>query len=485
MKKLCSLFLAVLMLLSVTAGMEMSASAANVTGDQIVAEARKHIGKRYVSGAAGPDEFDCSGLTMYVFAKFGISLPHSTYDIYGNPTKYGTVIATNSYTKAVPGDLICWYGHIGIYTGIFNYNGTMRGFLVDAANPSKGVVEQPIWPSNGDYKVIRVNGVSSTPALEGVMTVPKIKLDKDSYEVGSKVTISWDQTSSETDFRNYHLTITNSLTNEVYADVTTADRDVTKSTYTYKIGVPGTYNITVYAVPYNEVATRQRSASKSLSVGKQVDSIDQLRATVLIETVGEGDGDIPVEEYKEVILLDGWAYDKDGKVYLGLNNEYLAKGWVRYSAKWYYFGSDNVMKKGWLKQKNQWYYLSTGPMATGWTKVNNKWYYMNSSGVMQTGWQKIKDVWYYLNTDGSMQTGWKKLGNYWYYMDGQGAMVTGWRKIGGSWYYMLSSGRMKTGWLKDDDKWYYLEEEGQMRYDSLDYKGKTYHFNKSGVCTNP
>jgi hypothetical protein len=42
----------------------------------IIADAEKELGKPYVYGAAGPNQFDCSGLVRFVFLKHGISLPH-------------------------------------------------------------------------------------------------------------------------------------------------------------------------------------------------------------------------------------------------------------------------------------------------------------------------------------------------------------------------------------------------------------------------
>ena len=45
-------------------------------GADAVAYARAQLGKPYVFGAAGPDAFDCSGLTMMAWAAAGVSLPH-------------------------------------------------------------------------------------------------------------------------------------------------------------------------------------------------------------------------------------------------------------------------------------------------------------------------------------------------------------------------------------------------------------------------
>ncbi len=64
-------------------------------------------------GAAGPDSFDCSGLTMYAYAAAGISLPHYTGAQYG----VGRHVAES---ELQPGDLVFFgpnLGHMGMYIG--------------------------------------------------------------------------------------------------------------------------------------------------------------------------------------------------------------------------------------------------------------------------------------------------------------------------------------------------------------------------------
>lgn len=82
--------------------------------------ATAQIGKPYSYGAAGPDAYDCSGLTMAAYASAGISLPHSAAGQYG----YGQHISFNTVSdlipKLLPGDLIFYYspiGHVVIYVG--------------------------------------------------------------------------------------------------------------------------------------------------------------------------------------------------------------------------------------------------------------------------------------------------------------------------------------------------------------------------------
>ncbi len=51
-------------------------AAGSSKGEQMVAEAKKYLGTKYVYGGASPSGFDCSGLLLYVAKKFGIDLPH-------------------------------------------------------------------------------------------------------------------------------------------------------------------------------------------------------------------------------------------------------------------------------------------------------------------------------------------------------------------------------------------------------------------------
>lgn len=78
-----------------------------------VAEARRQIGKPYVWAAAGPDSFDCSGLTQWAWRVGGVSLSHSTYAQW-DETPHIPISALQ------PGDLV-FFGvdlhHVAIYSG--------------------------------------------------------------------------------------------------------------------------------------------------------------------------------------------------------------------------------------------------------------------------------------------------------------------------------------------------------------------------------
>lgn len=101
--------------------------------DEVVSLAKKQVGKSYVWGATGPNSFDCSGLSQYVYAKCGKSIPRVSYQQYSSSSK----ISKSSLKK---GDLVFFsgssggssVGHVGIYIG--------DGKMVHAANSSTGVV---------------------------------------------------------------------------------------------------------------------------------------------------------------------------------------------------------------------------------------------------------------------------------------------------------------------------------------------------------
>jgi cell wall-associated NlpC family hydrolase len=92
------------------------ASAAPTLGERAVAEAKRHLGKPYKWAAAGPDRFDCSGFTLYVFSRLGKSLPH-------NSTQQARAVRRVPNAQKRLGDLIFTkrsdgtIRHVGIYAG--------------------------------------------------------------------------------------------------------------------------------------------------------------------------------------------------------------------------------------------------------------------------------------------------------------------------------------------------------------------------------
>ena len=94
--------------------------------------AMAQVGDAYVYGAAGPDAYDCSGLTMMAWQQAGVSLPHSS----SAQMSSGTPV---SQSELQPGDLVFYYSpvsHVGMYIG--------NGQIVHAANPNSGVTTAPV-----------------------------------------------------------------------------------------------------------------------------------------------------------------------------------------------------------------------------------------------------------------------------------------------------------------------------------------------------
>lgn len=82
-------------------------------GQRIVDAARSKIGAPYVWGAAGPNAFDCSGLTSWAYAQVGKSIPRTSYAQAAG----GTPV---SRANLQPGDIVAFYSgasHVGIYAG--------------------------------------------------------------------------------------------------------------------------------------------------------------------------------------------------------------------------------------------------------------------------------------------------------------------------------------------------------------------------------
>jgi cell wall-associated NlpC family hydrolase len=104
----------------------------NTVGAEALRYALTRRGDPYVWGAAGPSEFDCSGLVLWAYAQVGISLEHFT----GDQWTEGEHI---SRSQLQPGDLVFFFpdiGHVGLYIG--------DGLMVDAPDFGQDVQVQPV-----------------------------------------------------------------------------------------------------------------------------------------------------------------------------------------------------------------------------------------------------------------------------------------------------------------------------------------------------
>ena len=90
-------------------------------GTQVIDEAKKYLGTRYVYGGSSPSGFDCSGFTSYVYKQLGYSIPRSA------SSQWTGLETTISRDDLQPGDLVFFRdpsrskgkacSHVGIYIG--------------------------------------------------------------------------------------------------------------------------------------------------------------------------------------------------------------------------------------------------------------------------------------------------------------------------------------------------------------------------------
>ncbi len=126
------------------------------SGSALVDTAKQHLGVRYVYGGASPRGFDCSGFTMYVYAKYGVSLPHTATGQWqsGKGTKVWSISALEA------GDLVFFCdpsrsngkacSHAGIYIG----DGQ---FIHASSSRSGGVIVSSLY--SGYYNTYFVGGL--------------------------------------------------------------------------------------------------------------------------------------------------------------------------------------------------------------------------------------------------------------------------------------------------------------------------------------
>lgn len=112
-----------------------SNNSVSASASSVIAYAKTLLGKPYVWGAQGPNSFDCSGFTYYVFKnKAGIILPRTS----SAQSKYGTYVSRNNLRA---GDLVFFdtnganngqVSHVGLYIG--------NGQMIHASYSQKKIV---------------------------------------------------------------------------------------------------------------------------------------------------------------------------------------------------------------------------------------------------------------------------------------------------------------------------------------------------------
>ena len=124
------------------ASISVPTAPASATGQALADYALQFQGYPYVAGGNTPSGWDCSGFVQWVFAQFGVSLPHYS----GAQMSVGT--AVGSIAEAAPGDIIVNTQHAAIYIG--------NGMVINALDPAQGTQVTSLAVFSGGYAIRRV-----------------------------------------------------------------------------------------------------------------------------------------------------------------------------------------------------------------------------------------------------------------------------------------------------------------------------------------
>jgi Cell wall-associated hydrolases (invasion-associated proteins) len=118
----------------------------SITSANIMKSAAELVGTPYVYGGQTPGGIDCSGYVLFVYAQFGVDLPHSVYQQARLATKIPE-------SEAVPGDIVIFndFSHNGIYAG--------NGNFYHAPQPGDRVKLAPIFTDR--YHIVRLADIQN------------------------------------------------------------------------------------------------------------------------------------------------------------------------------------------------------------------------------------------------------------------------------------------------------------------------------------
>jgi cell wall-associated NlpC family hydrolase len=134
-----------------------TAGTGSVTGDAVVADAKKYLGVPYVWGAESMSGIDCSGLVQATYKDLGISLPRVAAD----QAHEGTAVP--SLAQAQPGDLLTFGDpayHIAIYLG--------NNQLIESPEPGKTVHITDVYQTPTSIRRIVPAAPAAAPATTQV-----------------------------------------------------------------------------------------------------------------------------------------------------------------------------------------------------------------------------------------------------------------------------------------------------------------------------
>lgn len=308
--------------------------------DEVLKEAKKHLGKPYVWGAGGPSSFDCSGYVSYVFKQVGLKFNadrFTTYSIESYLDDLGVTSYTYNTNEANPknakaGDIILYYDdtgdalHMGIYMG--------NGKVIHCAAEMPTGLQQQVMISDADalgtkhgssiikYKAYRVfpdeGGVrlKKTDEFGNALAGVKFKI---TYPEGDNFTITtnkngiWDSEKAGSSLKPGTYK---------YQEISTVEGyllDSTVRTFTVTAGVKASENIVVVTnkEPSGEIKVKKTNASGDLlpntvfkiyanetianKAGTKVYyTKGQLVATLTTSASGEASYKVPLGKYRIV-----------------------------------------------------------------------------------------------------------------------------------------------------------------------------------------
>jgi cell wall-associated NlpC family hydrolase len=124
---------------------DMTAKPLPPRGERVLRVARAQAGDPYAWGGAGPNRFDCSGLTQYAYRAVGKALPHSSSAQVGRTNRI-------SRAAARPGDLVFFHSggsvyHVAIYAG--------KNMVWHAPGTGQRVTRAKIWTGSVFFGRVR------------------------------------------------------------------------------------------------------------------------------------------------------------------------------------------------------------------------------------------------------------------------------------------------------------------------------------------
>lgn len=139
---------------------------AGVSGDQIVASAKKYLGTKYVFGSTDPAKgLDCSALVQRAYRDMGVDLPRNSWQQAQSGTK------VNSLAEARPGDILAFdqpVDHVAIYLG--------HNQMIAAPKPGDHVKIESVYKTPSAIR--RVVGADSAGSSFGAAAVRPASLQK-------------------------------------------------------------------------------------------------------------------------------------------------------------------------------------------------------------------------------------------------------------------------------------------------------------------